>query len=256
MSVTRGTFLKALGKSLPGMALGTGMAAAQTVLGKIAAVSATREESAPAPAPITEPEKPAFITCGPAEGNQIALTFDDGPTPGVTDRILDEFKARGLHATFFMIGENIAVSPELARRVLAEGHDIGNHSYTHPHLTKLPESQVLAELQTTQDIIAKEMSHRTGWFRPPFGDLRANQSGVAEQAGLRVILWNIDPADWNQPGEEKISETILSKAAAGSIVVCHDSHAQTANCIGAILDGLVERGLTPVTLSKLLAHVN
>lgn len=255
MSITRGKFLKDLGKSLPGMMLGTGAAAAHTLLGKIAAASRTPGNPAPVAEPNPPTEKtpaPDFITCGPAEGNQIALTFDDGPTPGVTDRILDKLKERNLHATFFMIGERIAAAPELARRVLAEGHDIGNHSYTHPKLTTLPGPAVIAEIEKTQAVIARELNHRAAWFRPPYGAFRANQAALATNAGMRVVLWNVDPGDWSQPGENKISGTILEKAAAGAIVVCHDRHEQTANCMSAILDGLLARGFTPVTLSRLL----
>ncbi len=255
MSVTRGKFLKDLGKSLPGMMFGTGAAAAHTLLSKIAAVSRVPENPGPVPPP-NPATKPApsleFITSGPTDNNQIALTFDDGPTPGVTDRILDELKLRKLHATFFMIGERIAAAPDLARRVLAEGHDIGNHTYTHPKLTALPESQVIAEIRKTQDIIAKEMNYSARWFRPPYGAFRADQSALVEQAGMRVVLWNIDPSDWSQPGEDKITGTIFEKAAAGAIVVCHDFSEQTANCMGVLLDGLLTRGLTPVTLSRLL----
>lgn len=255
MSVTRGKFLKDLGKSLPGMMFGTGAAAAHTLLSKIAAVSRVPENPGPA-APPNPPAKQAsgssFITSGPTDNNQIALTFDDGPTPGVTDRILDELKLRKVHATFFMIGERIAAAPDLARRVLAEGHDIGNHTYTHPKLTALPEAQVIAEIAKTQDIIAKEINHGARWFRPPYGAFRADQSGLVVQAGMRVVLWNIDPSDWSQPGEDKITGTIFEKAAAGAIVVCHDFSEQTANCMGVLLDGLLTRGLTPVTLSRLL----
>ena len=255
MSVTRGKFLKDLGKSLPGMMFGTGAAAAHTLLSKIAAVSRVPENPGPAATP-NPPAKQAsgssFITSGPTDNNQIALTFDDGPTPGVTDRILDELKLRKVHATFFMIGERIVAAPDLARRVLAEGHDIGNHTYTHPKLTALPEAQVIAEIAKTQDIIAKEINHGARWFRPPYGAFRADQSGLVVQAGMRVVLWNIDPSDWSQPGEDKITGTIFEKAAAGAIVVCHDFSEQTANCMGVLLDGLLTRGLTPVTLSRLL----
>jgi peptidoglycan/xylan/chitin deacetylase (PgdA/CDA1 family) len=265
MSITRGEFLKSLRKSLPGMVLGGGVAAAaQKVLSKMAAASGATETEIPSPAaaanqPVaelasttTQAAKIEFITHGPPDGNRIALTFDDGPTPGVTDRILDELQKRKLHATFFMIGERIAAAPELARRVLAEGHEIGNHTCTHPNLTKLPDAQVEAEIEKTQDIMAAVLRQRAKWFRPPYGALRQNQAGMPANRGLRIVLWNVDPADWSQPGEDKITGTVLAETKSGSIVICHDLHAQTANSLGPILDGFEKRGLTPVTLSELM----
>jgi len=202
MSVTRGTFLKALGKSLPGMVLGSGAAtAARTLLGKMAAVSnAPGATEFPAPAVATNQEvasgpKVEFITSGPPDGNRIALTFDDGPTPGVTDRILDELQKRKLHATFFMIGQRIAAAPDLARCVLAEGHEVGNHTFTHPKLTTLSDQQADAEIQKTQDIMAEVLNHRPAWFRPPYGALRQDQAAMLASRGLGIVLWSVDSKD-------------------------------------------------------------
>ena len=255
MSVSRGTFLKSLGKSLPGMVLGGGAAtAARTLLSKMASASGAKET----PAVGAEPEiakatgKVEFIKSGPAGGNRVALTFDDGPTPGVTGLILDELKRRNLHATFFMIGQRIAAAPDLARRVLAEGHDVGNHTFTHPNLTTLADQQVEAEIQKTQDIMGEVLNHRAVWFRPPYGTLRQKQAGILQKAGLRVVLWNVSTEDWSQPGESKIVGTVLAETTPGSIILCHDLYPQTANSVGPILDGLLERGFLPATLSALL----
>ena len=254
MSVSRGKFLKSLGKSIPGMVLGGGIAgAAQTLLGKMAAVSGVKEAPAPLAKPvIAKDTKFDFIRSGPPDGNRVALTFDDGPTPGVTDLILDELKRRKLHATFFMIGERIAAAPDLARRVLAEGHEIGNHTFTHPKLTTLSDAQVDAEIQKTQDIMGEVMNHRAAWFRPPFGEFRRNQAGIPGMKDLGIVLWSVDPADWSQPGEAKIAETILGETKPGSIIICHDTHRQTADAMGPILDGLLERGFAFAKLSELL----
>ncbi|MCE0523372.1 MAG: polysaccharide deacetylase family protein [Methylacidiphilales bacterium] len=264
MSVSRGKFLKALGKSIPGMVLGGGVAtAAQKVLNKVAAASGTPiAREIPSPAIDAKPEiakeatrgvKIDFITSGPPDGNRIALTFDDGPTPGVTDLILDDLARRKLHATFFMIGRRIAAAPDLARRVLAEGHEIGNHTFTHPKLTTLPDAQVEEEIQKTQDIMGKILNHRPVWFRPPYGALRPNQTAVLRMRGLGVVLWSVDPGDWAQPGTDKIIGTVLAETRPGSIILCHDAHRQTADGTGAMLDGLLERGLAFTTLSSLLA---
>ena len=258
MSVTRGEFLKSLGKSLPGMVLGSGAVAVQKIIGKIAAVGG--EPEAPAmtklPEPRTYPKAAALeiIHCGPSVRSQIALTFDDGPTPGVTERILDEFKQRGLHATFFMIGRRIAAAPDLARRVVAEGHEVGNHTFTHPKLTELPPALVEEEIQKTQDVIAGTLGLQPAWFRPPYLAFRQELGAFVHNRGMRVVEANVDPSDWSQPGEDKIIEVITRDAKPGAIVICHDMHAQTANAIATVLDRLVAAGLTPVTLSKLMAE--
>ncbi len=151
-----------------------------------------------------------------------------------------------------MIGERVAAEPELARRVLAEGHTVANHSFTHPHLGAMPDAQVVTELQKTQDVLEQHLHHRATFFRPPFGDFRANQLPLARQLGLRTVLWSVDPSDWSQPGEEKIVGTICRETIAGSIIVCHDKHPQTANCLGEILDALLARGLRSVGLRDLV----
>jgi peptidoglycan/xylan/chitin deacetylase (PgdA/CDA1 family) len=255
MSVTRGTFLKVLGKSLPGMVLGSGVAtAAQKVFTKMAAASGTQgateipaAAAKPEPAEVADIAKIEFITSGPAHGDRIALTFDDGP-------ILDELQKRKLHATFFMIGERIAATPDLARRVLAEGHEVGNHTWTHPNLTRLPDAQAEAEIQKTQDIMAGLLNHRPAWFRPPYGDLRQDQAGWLAERGMGIVLWSVSPHDWSQPGKTKITGAILAETQAGSIILCHDVHRQTADSTGAILDGLLEQGFAFATLSELLQH--
>jgi len=236
------------------MILGGGVAtAARTLLGKMAAASGVMEIPAVAAnQEIAKDAKIEFIMSGPPDGNRVALTFDDGPTPGVTEIILDELRRRKLHATFFMIGQRVAAAPDLARRVLAEGHEVGNHTYTHPKLTTLADSQAAAEIQKTQDILAEVLNYRAVWFRPPNGALRQNQVGMLASRGLGIVLWSVNPQDWSQPGEPKIVGTVLAETKPGSIIVCHDLHQQTANSVGPILDGLLERGFSSATLSVLL----
>ena len=254
MSVTRGEFLKSLGKAMPGMVLGTGAVAAQKLFTKIAAVSG-EPVMMPLPEPRTYPKPAAMdiIQCSLAGRPQIALTFDDGPTPGVTDRILDELKQRGAHATFFMIGRNIAAAPDLARRVAAEGHDIGNHTYTHPKLTELPPKRAEEEIQKTQDIIREVIGIQPAWFRPPYGDFRDNLAPLVTSRGMRIVMGNVDPSDWSKPGEEKIIAALKRDAKPGAIAICHDFCEQTSNAIGTVLDNLIAAGLQPVTLTALLA---
>jgi peptidoglycan/xylan/chitin deacetylase (PgdA/CDA1 family) len=252
MSVSRAKFLQTLGKSIPGLAMGGTAAAAQALAEKLATISGPIAQPAVAPLKSGGME---FLRHGPSDGNRIALTFDDGPTPGVTDRILDELKRRDLRATFFMIGQKVAAAPELARRVLAEGHEIGNHSFTHPKLAELPDTRVVEEIEKTQAIMHEVLYHHPTWFRPPFGSFRREQTGILQRENLRLVMWSVDPKDWSQPGESKIAETILTNTKSGSIILCHDLYPQTVNAVGKILEGLTARGFSFVTLSTLLANV-
>ncbi|MDD4932361.1 MAG: polysaccharide deacetylase family protein [Methylacidiphilaceae bacterium] len=193
-----------------------------------------------------------FANHGPGLGRRIAVTFDDGPTPGVTEKVLAALRERHLSATFFMIGQRVAAAPSLARHVREEGHEIGNHSYTHPQLGRLPAQQVVAQLQRTQEVIEQNTGFRPSWMRPPYGSFRPAQAPIAAQEGLGVVLWSVDTRDWARPGTERILGTVLSQTRPGSIVLMHDLHLQTAEVVGRVLDGLLERGFEFATISNLL----
>jgi peptidoglycan-N-acetylglucosamine deacetylase len=252
MPLSRAQFLKSLGASVTGLALGTGLAsAAQALANKTISISGGTT------APVTPNSGAApvhFIGSGPSAGNRIAITFDDGPTPGVTNVVLDELKKRNLRSTFFMIGKRVAAAPELAQRVLAEGHEVCNHTFNHLKLNTLPDQQVDWEIQKAQDTIAETLNHQPAWLRPPYGAFRKNQIGIPQSKNLGVVFWSVDPRDWSQPGESKIVDTILTEAKAGSIILCHDLHKQTANCIGQVLDGLLERKFEFTNISSFLGQ--
>jgi peptidoglycan/xylan/chitin deacetylase (PgdA/CDA1 family) len=255
MSVSRGEFLKALGKSLPGMVLNsTAATAAQQILSKMAAASGAVPTDPVAAIP-SEPQTPDYrnkmVIRGPIQSNHVALTFDDGPHAGNTGRLLDELKKRDVRATFFMIGQNITAEPDLARRVLAEGHEIGNHTYAHSNLTTLVNHLAEEEIRVAGEIIASVLKLKPIWFRPPFGDLRSDQYAMVEKYGMRPVLGDVSTKDWSFPGEEHILAAI-AQAQSGSIVICHDFCTQTAECLGRAIDDLLHRGLKPVTLSELL----
>ncbi|MDB4793438.1 polysaccharide deacetylase family protein [Methylacidiphilales bacterium] len=248
MSLSRVQFLKSLGASVTGLALGSGIASAAQAL-----ANASNTPLVGPPAPV-DPNHVHFIGSGPSAGNRIAITFDDGPTPGVTNVVLDELKKRNLRSTFFMIGKRVVEAPDLARRVLAEGHEVCNHTFNHLKLNTLPDQQVDWEIQKTQDTIAELLNHRPTWLRPPYGAFRKNQIAIPQSKELGVVFWSVDPRDWSQPGEEKIVSEILTHAKPGSIILCHDLHKQTANCVGRILDGLLERKFEFVNISTFLGQ--
>lgn len=190
-----------------------------------------------------------FVNHGPGFGRRIALTFDDGPNPKVTERVLAALKERGLLATFFMIGQRVAAAGEWAEAVHEAGHEIGNHSLTHPQLSKLSDARVAYELAKTQELILDATNVSPVWFRPPYGAFKRTQGELASSRGLGVMLWSVDPRDWSQPGADKITHTILTETRPGSIILCHDLHPQTADALPGILDGLLERGFEFCTIS-------
>lgn len=249
MSVSRAQFLKSLGASVTGLAVGSGIASAAQALAGAAGATAV-----PPVTPAPETTNLHFIGSGDGSGNRIAITFDDGPTPGVTDIVLDELKKRNIRSTFFMIGKRIVAAPELARRVLAEGHEVCNHTFNHLKLNTLPDQQVDWEIQKTQDTIGEVLNQHPTWLRPPYGAFRKNQIGIPQSKDLGVVFWNVDPRDWSQPGEATIVERILTQTKPGSIILCHDLHKQTAHCIGQILDGLLERDFKFTNISAFVTQ--
>ena len=249
MSVSRAQFLKSLGASVTGLALGSGIASAAQAL-----VAKTEAGTVPPVVPGVETAPVHFIGSGNGFGNRISISFDDGPTPGVTEVVLDELKKRNIRSTFFMIGKRVVAAPDLAKRVLAEGHEVCNHTFNHLKLNSLPDQQVDWEIQKTQDTIGELLNLRPAWLRPPYGAFRKNQMGIPQSKELGVVFWSVDPRDWSQPGEAKIVDTILTETKAGSIILCHDLHKQTANCIGQVLDGLLERNFEFINMSGFLGQ--
>ncbi|MES2657822.1 MAG: polysaccharide deacetylase family protein [Verrucomicrobiota bacterium] len=187
-------------------------------------------------------------------GNYIAITFDDGPHPQNTTRLLDMLRARNIKATFYVIGRSVDLYPQVVRRTVAEGHEIGNHTQTHRLLSKLSDSEVITELTRCRDAVGRAAGVQPRTMRPPYGGLLQRQRElVHSELGYPTILWSVDPLDWKRPGAGVISSRILSGASAGGIVLAHDLHAQTVDAMPATLDGLLSRGFKFVTVSQLLA---
>lgn len=248
MSITRGQFLRSLGKSLPGMVASTGVATAAEAIFRRVAAAAEPEKPRPVVKPGEEPVQ--FFTRGAYNSMHVALTFDDGPVPGITERLLDTLRAHELHATFFLIGEKVAAAPELARRILAEGHEVGHHTYTHRKLTELPDAEVDDELDRTSAVFDEILGMSPTWFRPPFGDLRQDQARRVRDRKMTVAMWSIDSEDWrNGPGAE-VTDRIVTHIHPGAVVLCHDTQA-TADSLNNTLIRLQE--LTRYRLGTLTA---
>ncbi len=200
---------------------------------------------------------------------KIALTFDDGPSEDWTPKILDVLKEKNVHATFFIIGENGAANPRLVQRILAEGHDLGNHTFTHPNLGETPDGVAAVELNATQRLIEALTGRSTRLFRPPyFGDAEPSTAqeiaplAVAERLGYLTFGLRVDPDDWQEPPAETIVQRVVDQATdpdpekRGQIVLLHDGggdRSQTLAALPLLIDALRAKGFSFATGSE-LAH--
>ena len=184
----------------------------------------------------------------------VAMTFDDGPHPRNTPRLLDMLRDRNIKATFYVIGRNVDLYPALTRRIVAEGHEIGNHTYTHGNLTKMSDAKVREEMVKCRTSIAKAAGVQPRTMRPPYGALLQRQrSMIHSEFGYPTIMWSVDPRDWQRPGPSVVTSRILSGTTPGAIILAHDLHAPTVDAMPGTLDGLLRKGYKFVTVSQLLA---
>lgn len=184
----------------------------------------------------------------------IALTFDDGPWPGQTDKILDILRQEGVHATFFMQGGRVKNAPALARRVADEGHLIGNHTLGHKQLTIQDPAEVTRQIVVGAQTIRSAAGVRPVWFRPPYGAINASVWEQTRDLRLKVALWTIDTRDWSRPGTKNIIATAEKGARAGSIILMHDGgvdRRQTIAALPTVIRDLKAKGFVFVTLEEL-----
>jgi cellulose synthase/poly-beta-1,6-N-acetylglucosamine synthase-like glycosyltransferase/peptidoglycan/xylan/chitin deacetylase (PgdA/CDA1 family)/spore germination protein YaaH len=208
------------------------------------------------------PEFPTLYHQGAGDAHEVALTFDDGPDPEWTPKILDILKAARVKAVFFLVGVNAERYPNLVRRILDEGHEIGNHTYYHPNLALCWPEHVRLELNATQLLIQTLTGRGTTLFRPPYAadtqparlaDLMPLQ--IAQDQNYLVVLENIDPQDWAKPGADVILQRIKQQRHDGNIILLHDAggdRSQTVEALPRIIEYLQARNDTIVPLSKLL----
>jgi peptidoglycan/xylan/chitin deacetylase (PgdA/CDA1 family) len=207
----------------------------------------------PSLAPSDAPQKASYSSCR-VDGPYIAMTFDDGPHPTRTPQLLDMLKTRGIKATFFLIGENAAAHPDIVRRIAAEGHEIGNHSWSHPQLTKLKPAALREELERTSSTIAEIIGKPILVMRPPYGATSDYiNHWISREFGMKVILWSVDPLDWKYRNSASVQRRILAEARPGAIILSHDIHPTTVAAMPEVLDSLLAKGYKFVTVSELIA---
>ncbi|MBR6756137.1 MAG: polysaccharide deacetylase family protein [Peptococcaceae bacterium] len=179
----------------------------------------------------------------------IALTFDDGPSQ-YTWPILAALDNVGGRATFFVVGNRVASHNAALQQILAVGCEIGNHSYSHPDLTKLDTENMKAQIKNTDDALEKAVQIRTTLLRPPYGAVNDELFALAEKP---LILWSVDPKDWQNRDKDYLVEYMMLNAHDGDIVLLHDIHETTALAAQEFIPKLVEKGYQLVTVSELLA---
>ena len=206
---------------------------------------------------------PILYHQGAGGEHEVAITFDDGPDPQWTPKILDILRAKGVKACFFLVGKNCEDYPGLVQRIVAEGHEIGNHTYYHRNLAVMSEWQMELELTATQRAIESYTGRSTTLFRPPY-NADSNPTSIAElaplhlaqeQLGYTVVLEKIDPQDWARPGTEEIVQRVKDLRSEGNIILLHDAggdRSETVAALPRIIDYLRTRGDRIVSLSELL----
>lgn len=188
---------------------------------------------------------------GDASKNNIYLTFDDGPVPGITEFVLDELAKRHQLATFFVVGDNVRKNIELAKRILAEGHQIGNHTFHHLVGWKTDFNKYVADIYQCQEILKKELGFEAYLFRPPQGLMTLKQAEKVAQ-NFKIIMWSVLSGDFSkQIGTAEMLKKTTKYSKAGSIVVFHDQE-KTIKILPEFLpdylDLIVEQGLSAVPL--------
>ncbi|MCP2336574.1 polysaccharide deacetylase family protein [Actinomadura rupiterrae] len=240
----RGT--RAAKGAMVGLAAAVIAACGSVHAGDLRQQAAAVKKRAPAPSPTPTPPPQRTMDC--AHLNCVALTFDDGPGP-YTAHLLDVLKAAGARATFFMLGENVGEYKADVRRMALEGHQLGNHTWSHPELPSLSTDAVRSQVRRTQKAIYDASGGVTPTlFRPPYG---ATNARVGKAVGMPEIVWDVDSMDWRYPNVARNVRVGTREPKKGSIVLFHDIHKTTVDAIPRVLAGLQKRGFTFVTVGEL-----
>jgi len=195
---------------------------------------------------------------GSLDDNKVALTFDDGPDPRFTPQVLNVLNRYQASATFFLMGARAAEHTDIVRRIHAEGHAIGNHTYWHPNLTQEAFGRTGWEVNVTENTIQQILGFRPRLFRPPYGALNRQIVELLGMMGNAVILWNVDSQDWRQLGSDVISNIVLGNTMPGSIILMHDGGdwtmdlSGTINALDVIIPRLQQEGMEFVTVPELI----
>lgn len=195
----------------------------------------------------------AYVAQAMAEKPKIAITFDDGPSPVYTTRLLDGLKERGVRATFFLIGQNMEKKggAQIVKRMHQEGHLIGNHTYHHVEITRVGNDEAFREIMMTNEAIERITGEKVEFMRPPFG---LWQKELEQRVHVLPVMWTIDPLDWATENVEEIVHKVVTEAEENDIILLHDCYESSVKAALRIVDILMEKGFEFVTVDELLIN--
>ena len=205
----------------------------------------------PKPAPKPAPAAPTAANSG---GKVIALTFDDGPGP-YTAQLLDILDQHGAKATFFLIGSKVSGQANVVRSIHARGHQLGNHSWSHPELPKLPIDQIAGEIDRTNDAIKQATGVKPTVMRPPYGAVNGVVLEQLRARGMSSILWSVDTRDWADRNSEIVCSRAVAGAHPGAIILMHDIHQTSVGATPCVLNALKQQGYSFVTVQGLIGNM-
>lgn len=207
-------------------------------------------EPKPEPAPA-----PAAPTPAPTTGNKvIALTFDDGPGP-YTEKLLDILDKYDAKATFFLIGSKVSARANTLRRMQSRGHQLGNHSWSHPELNKVSTEQLASEIDQTNNAIKQAVGTKPNIIRPPYGAFNRAVLEQFRQRGMSAVVWSVDTRDWADRNSEIVCSRAVAGARNGAVILMHDIHPTSVNAVPCILDSLKQQGYSFVTVQNLIGDM-
>ena len=208
----------------------------------------------PEPKPAPKPA-PAVPAPAPTTGNKvIALTFDDGPGP-YTAHLLDVLDQYGAKATFFLIGSKVSSQANVVRSIHARGHQLGNHSWSHPELPKLPVDQIAGEIDRTNDAIKQATGVTPAILRPPYGAVNGVVLEQLRLRGMSSILWSVDTRDWADRNSDIVCSRAVAGARPGAVILMHDIHQTSVGAVPCILSALKQQGYSFVTVQGLIGNM-
>ena len=201
------------------------------------------------------------LSCAPSAGagntkepaGYIALTFDDGPSGAITEKLLDGLAARNVKATFFLCGYRIEKFPEIAQRMAEEGHELGLHSNRHDYMQHMTTEEALDDLSECQSILTEVTGVTAKLFRPPGGLYSQDLLDASRELGLSIVFWSVDPHDWDKEKSAQVLPYLLSHASAGDIILMHDLTEHSVSAALSFIDTMYAKGYEFCTVSELAA---
>lgn len=192
------------------------------------------------------------LTRGDQRRKVVTLTFDDGPHPDFTPGLLKILADQKVKATFFVVGEMVEKYPAMAKAIVAGGHEIANHTFSHVNLSKLPPYLVRVEYRAASDVVQKVTGKRPLYARPPGGQMNASVLEAATLEGMTTVLWNVDPGDYANPGEDILMRNITRTLSNGAIILLHDGSTQMRDLLPNLLTNLKRNGWQFASLKEVV----